>query len=657
MKKLKVLLSILVVLIITVSSSTSTLSLTIVSSSDVISDDLKKAIIERKDDVVSVYIFLKDFDKSKINSRLEKKYSYNTKAYENPNLYYTEIVPNIAIENNTVSDFLENEIATPSLLSLNNKKSTLTYETRKMINIAMVNDMNKYLERYREEVSDAVGNYVSNFLDDNERLIEKVIVQPRGGEFIIAEVNLTNVKEIAKSPYVSRVSLYQDFIFEPCGWNATSTTHSDYDTGLGSDLYNYGSGYDGTGVRIGVIEAEFGRYDANNYNLTDADLTYLFPPGVNVSTIKNHATEITSLICGKKVNIDGKKYGGLATGATVYQTGIYYLQQIYDTIDMMIYDYNVNVINMSMGLPYYENYISSYGEYQATIDNLIENNRVTIVLAAGNASDDNPGRVITAPSNAYNAIVVGNLATKYYDVILEPPFPMNTTSCYYESDYLPNKPDVVAPGSSVKLPTSSSTTGAHLMGTSISAPIVTGIVAQLMQDNVFAISNPNATKNFIVCGADSNIVNDNSISYGALKDMSGAGLVNAVNSFEIADSDTQSNYYGVYFASQSVPTEYETIATFNLAKGDNLRTVLTFEKEEMINLTQEYGNNIDIRLVRNNPYSTYCIASESTNNNVELIDTKVPTTGTYWLQIRLTDSILDSTSNNDLHYWVSWRLY
>ena len=88
-----------------------------------------------------------------------------------------------------------------------------------------------------------------------------------------------------------------------------------------------------------------------------------------------------------------------------------------------------------------------------------------------------------------------------------------------------------------------------------------------------------------------------------------------------------------------------------------MRIALTFEKEEEIDLSAVYGNNIDIRLVRDNPYSTYCVASESTNNNVELIDTWITTTGEYCLQIRLTDSILESGANNDLHYWISWRTY
>ena len=656
MKKFKIVISIFIVLFIVLSSVVSTLAVSIVSANDKISVELHEVVSRNKDNLVSVYIFLKDCDKSEINTNLEEKYNYNIKAYENPALYYTEVVPNIAVDKKTVSDLLGEEKATPEKLSLDNEKSSVSIETRKKINKAMVDDMNKYLGRYRDEVSEVVGDYVTSFIDDNEELIEKITVQPRGGEFIIAEVKGSNVLKIAKSQYVNKVSLHKDLDFEPYGWNATSVTHCDYETGLGSDMYNYGSGYDGTGVKIGIIEAGSGMYRVNNYNLSDADITYVFPPGVGTAFLSDHATNVASLICGKKVTIDGKQYGGPASGATVYQTGVRGDDQIYSTLDMLIYDYNVNVINMSFGNKYDSSIHPSYDDFEATIDDIVENQRVTIVLAVGN-STDNPGGVITSPANSYNTIVVGNLMTKHYHVILDPPFPINTSSFYFESEYLPNKPDVVAPGTKINLPTSDTTIGDDLFGNSYSAPIVTGIVAQLMQDNVLAMCNPNAVKNFIISGADSNAVDDDSTAYGVLKDRSGAGVVNAVNSFEIADSDLLNNYYGVYLASQSAPTEYKTIATFDLAKGDNLRAALTFEKEENILLTQEYGNNIDIRLVRNNPYSTYCVASESTNNNVELIDTKVPSTGIYWLQIRFTESILEPSINNELHYWVSWRVY
>lgn len=656
MKKFKVMLSVFMVCILVFLSVVSTFAVSVVDVKEKITDELNVVIDENNGELISVYIFLKNCDKSEVYTNLEKKYDYNIEAYENPELYYNEVVPNIVVNKQTIKEILKDEKATPKVLSLDNEESSVSVATRKEINKAMVDDMNGYLGKYRKEVSNVIDTYVSKFIDDNKELIEKVTIQSSSAEFIVADVQAENIQKIAKSQYVSRISLYEDVVFEPYAWNATSVTQSDYDTGLGSELYNYGSGYDGTGVNIGIIETGSGRYNSSNYNLTDADVTFLLPPGSGTAYASDHATNVTALVCGKKVTINGKKYGGPATGATVYQTGIWAVGELYDAIDMLIDDYNVNVINMSLGEPYDASVDPSYGALEKTIDDIIENKRVTFVIAAGNA-DDNPNGVITSPGNSYNSIVVGNVMTKYYDQILSPPFPMHTGSFYSESSYLANKPDVVAPGTKLNLPTSDNSIGADLFGNSYSAPIVTGIVAQLMQDSVTALGNPNAVKNFIVCGADSTAVTGDTVSYGVLKDRSGAGLVNAVNSFEIMDAQLENYYYGVYSASKTTPTEYETIATLNLSKGDNLRAALTFEKEENILLTSEYGNNIDIRLVRGNANSSYCVASESTNNNVELIDTKITTTGTYVLQIRLTDSILTTEGNDDLHYWVSWRTY
>ena len=52
----------------------------------------------------------------------------------------------------------------------------------------------------------------------------------------------------------------------------------------------------------------------------------------------------------------------------------------------------------------------------------------------------------------------------------------------------------------------------------------------------------------------------------------------------------------------------------------------------------------------------FCEVSESTTNNVEIIDVVAPENGTYTLQMRLTSSLLDYQTNPELRYWISWRI-
>lgn len=649
MKKIKVVVSVLLVLIITLLSVATTFAATISVFNDKISDQLKVIVSEDKLELIPVYIFLSKCDKSVVYENLEEKYNYDTEVYENKELYYKEVVPNITVDNKKVSEILKGKKVTEQELSLDNDDSSLDIKTRERINRAMVDDTNEYLGDYREEISNVVDEYVSEFVQDNKRFIEKIIFQPNSAEFVIAQVTPDSIGKLARISNVSRIGYFMNQKQEIESWSASSLIGSNSSEGLGSSLYNSGLGYDGTGVTIGIIEAGSGRYDEDDENLSEANLTFIPTPGVENEIVTEHATHITSLICGKQIIIDGKIYEGAARGSCVYQTAIYDEDDVLSAIRMFA-NKGVKIINYSGG----GDTGLGYSEFDQAVDILLENNRLLLVKSSGKEGQES--RHITSPGKAYNALTVGNLIAKESNNIeLDAPFEMPLDACFEEASYLANKPDVVAPGTELYLPVTDTECVRTQGGASYAAPLVTAMAAQIMQSDCLAIFNPNAAKNYILCGASNKEITGTSVSYGALMDESGAGLVNAVKSYECSNLGTE--YYGVYLASQIAPTEYETIATYRLAKGNNIRVVLTFEKEEDIYLLTEYGNNIDIRLVRDNPYSTYCVASESTNNNVELIDTKVPSTGTYLLQIRLTNSILNSSINNDLHYWVSWRIY
>ena len=651
MKGFKIVLSMLLVLVILILSTTSFVAESVLDGSEnensKISEKLQNMIAE-DDEIVPVYIFLKNCDKSEVFDNLCKNYGYNTDAYEDKSRYYSEIVPNIMVDNKTIREWLNGETVTRDVLNLDNDKSPLDIKLRQRINSALVKDANEYLISYRREMAKVVDRYVSDFINENKEYLDDIILRIKSGEFVIANVESRNIWRIAEIPIVDSIDYYEDLECKADSWNSVSLTESDSSVGLGSTTYNGGSGYDGTGIKIGIIEANYGRFDPNNYNLSNANITFVGTTGVTTSTITTHATNVTSLICGKKTTINNHTYEGAAKNATIYQTAISTSTNVYNALNMLS-ELGVDVINYSGG----SNTGLGYNSYDKTVDNLLTNNRLCFVKSAGNLGGSTG--YITSPGKAYNAITVGNLATKSANSSLNAPYSISGSSSTKEESYLANKPDVVAPGTSIYLPTSATSASGIGGGTSYAAPIVTGIVAQIMQCENFAIYNPNAAKNYIVCGASDLDLTGTTVSYGQLTDECGAGLVNAVNSYKC--SDWHNEYYGVYLACNTAPTAYRTIKTFNFNRRDNIRIALTFEKEEDILLSSQYGNNIDIRLISDEVNPTFYIASESTNNNVELIDTQIPTTGTYLLQIRFTNSILDPIDNNDLHYWVSWRSY
>ena len=615
------------------------------NSQSKISSSLKEKMEEANDDDnIPVYIFLKNCNKKAIEKNLKEKYNIDKQVYDNPDKFYSQIVPKIKVNGTTVRDLVKTEKITEETFNLDDKDSSISLSVRKSINYAINKNVNSYLKKYRTEVANVIGKYVSDFVEENKRLIKKIIVQPDSAEFVIVIIQKKDIEILSNNSVVNEISYFENKKEKCDSWNATSVTKSDYSTGLGSSLYNNGSGYDGTGVTVGIIEAGRGRYDSNNYNLTDADLTFVSTPGVT-ETVSSHATNVTALICGKHVTINGKKYGGAATGATVYQTAINTSSHVLNAFTILK-NLGVNVINYSGG----SDRGLGYSDYDKAVDNLISNNALPLVNAAGNYTNTYN---IISPGKAYNAITVGNLVTKSGNTALSSPFSMRSSSCYLEESYLANKPDVVAPGTNIYLPSSSTQAITVGSGTSYAAPIVTGIAAQLMQYSYVSRVNINVLKNYLINGATNDLITGTTTSYGNLKEESGAGLVDAVKSSEVAHSTNKN--FGIFLPGAVTPTGYSTEEELNLQQGQRIRIVLTFSKAEDIALPSVYGNDMDIKLVSEDDPSDW-ITSESPNNNVEIIDTTIWSTGTYYLQLNLFNSILQSGVYDELRYFITWRI-
>ena len=157
----------------------------------------------------------------------------------------------------------------------------------------------------------------------------------------------------------------------------------------------------------------------------------------------------------------------------------------------------------------------------------------------------------------------------------------------------------------------------------------------------------------MACGANNDLITGTTVSYGSLREESGAGLVDAKESLLITEFGNE--IYGAWTSNASAPTQYYDKATLHLYADNRVRIATSFRKAENIPITTYYGNNIDIRLVDTN--SDFCVSSESLNNNIELIDTVVPSDGYYKIQMRLTNSILSPGTNDNLRFWMCWNVF
>lgn len=599
------------------------------------------------DTIEPVYIFLKNTNQDDVYKYIYDNYGIDGNIFDDMNLYYSKVVNNILVENGkSIKQVLQENNVGYKELKLSSKDSPFSKEFRKKINKEIIKTTHKFLRYYRKGVKAVNDLYLSDFIDDNSNYIESIKMKPQYGSFILANIKLRNIKQLLQNSLVTFID-YFDNIEPKCeSWNALQVTKSDSINGIGSIYYNDGMGYDGTDINIGVIEANSGVYDENNYNLSDANITLVDNPSINTYYTSSHATKVTSLICGKKTTISGRTYEGAAKGANIYQIPSKYISDLYEAIDILVSDYDIDIINYSAGA--YNN--PGYTSFDQAIDNIIEQSKISFVKSAGNQGTSG---YITSPGKAFNAITVGNIKSESNNVALLPPYNVYSLSSSLEAYYLPNKPDIVVPASGLYLPVDANSSVYIGSATSWAAPIATGIAAQIMQDNPSAIVNFNALKSYLTCGANNDLLTGTTISYGSLNEESGAGLVNAKESLSITEFGNE--VYGAWISSAVAPTQYYDKATLHLYADNRVRIAVSFRKAENIPVSDYYGNNIDIRLVDVN--SDFCVSAESLNNNLEIIDAIVPHDGNYKIQMKLTDSILSPGSNDNLRFWMCWNVF
>lgn len=620
-------------------------ALTLISASE---NKLSASLIKKmskmdKEDTIPVTVFLKELDDSNMNAVLINKFGKDPEIYENETRFYNEIVPNIMVKGKSIKSLVDTDKLSPAMLKSENRTAKLTKTMQDEIKLEITKEMNEYIRDLRSVRLEMNTKYMNDFTNNFDS--KCIVFSSKYIEMLIMELSKTQIIEFSNNSMVDSIYYYEIEDGGVESWNAPQVVEGDSSSGLSSANFNNGEGYDGTGVKIGIIEHDGGRYDENNYSLADAHntgkLSFVPTPGVAEAQVSNHATTVTSIICGKKITIDGKTYEGLAPGATVIQTAIYNSSEFYSAMEHLI-SQDVNIINFSARL----SSSLDYTAYDKAVDKYIHEEKISFVKSAGNNSG-----YVTSPGKAYNAITVGNLQTKSSNNGLSFPYNLSASSSFREQNYLANKPDVVAPGTDIYIPISSTSVKYMGSGTSYAAPVVTGVAAQLMTEETIYLLNPNALKNIIICGAHGDLVSDTTVSYGKLMDKSGAGLISAVNSLEAKGNEWFEAILYTY-----PDTEYRTVEDIYLRKGETIRIVLTYHKEEDFIVTEEYGNNLDIRLAQTAGFITHAI-SESTNNNVEVIEFKATSSGTYNLQVRLAESILDSEKNSDLHYCITWRIF
>lgn len=403
--------------------------------------------------------------------------------------------------------------------------------------------------------------------------------------------------------------------------------------------------YLGNGVRIGVISAQNLTYIPSAAQLRGLEeegrLIYL--DGSVASQPAVHSTVVTSIILGKSVTVEGVEYRGVAPQSTVYFVPGFTQTDVYEAIEECL-DNGAVIINYSAGEAFPD---GEYSDFDRQIDTLIYNVGFCFVTSAGNS------RFISGPGTACNCITVGNAQTKASALqALQPPYPMffrseDDCSAYVQSDYLPNKPDIAAPGTYVHYTNAIGEVEFNLYGTSFATPYVTGTAAQIVEKYPQASFSPMLVKALLLAGADSSLIStaDNPVvsEFDPLRIKSGAGFLDSASSLG------NINFESGVIKINDISTHSGDLQ-FEAAQGQRMRMILCYMKTPQDILKRENGVNVILELYTSD--NTRVLFSDSWRENVKLMEYTFERAGIYHLRYNLTKY---DTQSRDIPYAVCLR--
>jgi serine protease AprX len=373
----------------------------------------------------------------------------------------------------------------------------------------------------------------------------------------VAELPDAALAALASNPLVGQVSEDRQIVG---AMERTSAT-------VGATTVRRDLGYDGSGIGIAVIDSGASATHDDLFGANGAPLIERFVDFVNGQESPyddyGHGTHVSGIVAGSGFDSGGAR-AGIAPGVrlTVLKVldsrGNGYISDVIAAFDYVIEhkdELNIRVVNLSVATGVYESYTTDPLTVGAEA---VVRSGVVVVAAAGNNGRGPNGRIrrggVTAPGNAPSVLTVG--ASSHMGTIDRDDDTMAAFSSRGPSaiDYAA-KPDLVAPGIGIEslsefgsrlystgskylLPGTVATSYLpylSLSGTSMSAPVVTGTVALMLQANPSL--TPNAVKAILQYTAERHG------GYDPLTE--GAGFLNALGAVQLAQylaSPSSDNY-------------------------------------------------------------------------------------------------------------------
>lgn len=538
---------------------------------------------------------------------------------------------------------------TKDLLALNANEQKKSIEKQKSDSLEMQNIIvgrRKIAAKLQKENNEKVMNDL--FSSKNQ---PKIIYSSKYAPNVDMYLTKEQINDISKSSDVVKI-YYADPDIEISVDEITSDSEvttfgnaADYPakyfnvTGISSTRDAYG--LNGTGVNVGVFDTEFTNPDNVNYfsnnnviEIKNNGGTLFNSPGYS------HGNLVSSIIAGQKIAEDGSvEYEGAAPKANMYWAigGTY--SQLKASIEHLIYK-GCNVINASVHIDN-ESLFNKYDNISAWIDHISTYHSIHMVVSSGNSGISS----VNSLNMASNAITVGNCNNSGV---------IDDDSSYTTSTALPYKPDLVAPGVDIETPAGKNT------GTSFSAPMVTGAVAQFCQLSAILRDNPNLMKALLLSSSKrTNYMIDNNVqslpgtSQTAFDRRYGSGMLYTMNMY-VSFHD---NSYYTTGTMTSTQTNTTVIKRLSVKNTKLIRIAVVWDRISV--LTSNDHSSVDGMIIGNDNITVKVTATDGTyyettsgaDTKALITFTATKQTGNYTIELTRL-----SSSNRNINYAISYSV-